>query len=122
LQFDRVEEPARTGGRIALWNCGQRTVQWRHAFGEVAIAHGQRVFLLVQPAEPALGNRLAAQNVQWERDGAVLRGNSTGLGEVTWSGARFRLPAGATLRLDPLQGEPFAVPAAASTPSAERKP
>lgn len=122
LQFDRLEEPTRTAGRIALWNSGLRTVQWRHAFGEVSIAHGQRVFLLVQAAEPAIGTRLAAQNVQWQRDGKLLRGTSSGLGEVSWSGARFQLPAGASVQLDPLQGDPFAVPATAPAEPAGRKP
>jgi len=122
LQFDRLEEPERTGGRIAMWNSGRRTVRWRHAFGEVPVAQGQRVLLLVQPVESAIGNRLAAQGVQWQRDGVALRGTSSGLAEVNWSGARFQLPAGATLQLDPLQGDPFAVPTSTPEASAARKP
>jgi hypothetical protein len=33
---------------------------------------------------------------------------------LSWCGARFRVEAGGSVRLDPLQGEPFAAPKAAA--------
>jgi hypothetical protein len=55
--------------------------------------------------------------VQAEADGAARRWRAQAPGTVSWSGARFALPAGAALRIDPLLGDVFgAQPAPGRTP------
>jgi hypothetical protein len=109
LVIDRASEPASLGGRATIFNGGTRAVAWRHAFGESRIEPGHRVTLFLQPPAAPLGGALVARDVEvaaTQGSGAVLC-RSRG-GEVTWSGARFKLPPDATLRLDPMLGRPFA--------------
>lgn len=120
--LDRAVEPGRYSGRAALWNGGMRTVHWQHAFGKVEIAPGQRVeFFLSKPAQSFAGG-LVTNNVQLAADGAALRCTGLGEGHVVWSGAKFALPKGSTLRLDPLLGAPFVADAILGAPATTAAP
>ncbi len=114
LPFDvgitRADEPGWLGGRATLSNLGPSDVVWQHATGQVTLPPGHRVtFFLRPPPDPALPELDVREGVA-EPDGDAMVCRSSGDGHVRWSGARFALPAGAQLRLDPIQGRPFAPP------------
>lgn len=110
--LQRADEPSRYGGRATMFNAGARAVQWQHAFGEVRLEPGQRLTMFLRPPATTAGGALVERGVRASADGAALRFDGADGGEVSWCGARFQLGAGHSLRLDPLQGQPFA-PAAA---------
>ncbi|MBM4063059.1 MAG: hypothetical protein FJ265_18480 [Planctomycetes bacterium] len=107
LVFERAIEPGCHGGRAALWNGGQRAVTWRHAFGETKLEPGHRLWFFLSPPPEPIGAALAVRGVDTTREGTALLCRSGGDAQVQWSGARFTLGAGTTLRLDPLAGDPF---------------
>jgi hypothetical protein len=109
--LDRASEPGWLAGRAAIFNGGQRPVRWRHALGETTIEPGRRVqFFLSPPTQPMQAN-LATEAVQAQPVGDGLACAARGEGFVAWSGARFTLDAGTTVRLQPLLGQPFDAPA-----------
>lgn len=114
LLLERADEPGRFGGRATIFNAGARAVVWQYAFGEVTLQPGRRVtFFLLPPRTPvadALRVDGAAAAIEDGRQVLVRGGEAT---EVAWCGARFRVPPGTELRLDALQGAPFAPPPAA---------
>lgn len=107
LVLDRTSEPGWYGGRAALWNGGSRTVTWQHAYGTVSLAPGNRVLLFLKPPAAVVPAPFTAENVDVRPLADGVECHAAKDGAVVWSGARFRLPAGATLRLEPLQGRPF---------------
>lgn len=107
---NRVDEPGWLGGRATVDNLGSTEVTWLHGGREIALAPGQRLTFLLAPEGPAQSAALAARDVATEIDGPVLLCRARSAGSVSWSGARFDLPAGSLLRLDPQQGAPFAPP------------
>lgn len=111
VQIERADEPGWLGGRATLSNLGQSDVSWQYASGQVTLPPGHRLtFFLTPPRDPAAGNLTVREGVA-EPAGDAMVCRSSGDGDVRWSGARFALPAGAQLRLDPIQGRPFAPPA-----------
>jgi hypothetical protein len=105
LQLQRDE------ARAAIFNAGKRPVLLRTPFGDHQLDPGRRSQMLLVPPDPPIAQALSHPGVEvQEQDGALLcKGGPDG--RLTWSGARIALPAGASLRIDPLQGRPFAPPA-----------
>lgn len=115
--IDRLSEPGWLGGRATLTNLGSTEVTWQHAGGAVAVAPGRRIVFFVAepgaslPADLALGGASRLD----EGDAVVCR--ATQDAAVSWSGAAFDVPKGATVRFEPQLGKPFAAaPAKAAGP------
>ncbi|HLQ37770.1 MAG TPA: hypothetical protein VK348_08215 [Planctomycetota bacterium] len=109
LHLQRLDEPGLYGGRATLFHAGGAPVTWRTPLGDHVLASGFRVTLFLQPAPSARPVAFKGVNVDVTARGHTLvcRGRDGG-GEVSWSGARVLVPAGAQLDLDPLLGDPFA--------------
>lgn len=86
-----------TRGEVTLELHGQRTV----------LGNGRRVRLMPRVGDATIADALALEGeVRVVSEGRVAR--ATGVargGTVTWSGARFRVPGGGVLRIDPLSGK-----------------
>ncbi|MCR9247003.1 MAG: hypothetical protein NXI31_18365 [bacterium] len=108
LLFERLDEPGRRSPRATIWNGGDLAVEWRHAYGTTVIPARHRVVFFLAPVTDPIGGQLTTQRVNVLPDGAARRCEPVGDGEVTWSGAQFRVGEGAALRLDPMLGDPFA--------------
>jgi hypothetical protein len=108
IMLESSDEPSWYGGRATIFNAGDRPVRWQAATGVVTIDPGRRVTLFLVPPAPPVPGGLAVQGVATEAAGAVRRFRAEGEGNVSFSGARFVLPAGAVLELDPLLGDVFA--------------
>lgn len=96
--------------RAWLLNEGPGTLEWTSPIGRRELAPGRRIdFFLAPRTRPFLPAGLVVEGaVRTERKGRVLELESEGpRARVTWSGARFTLPPGARLRLDPLAGDTF---------------
>jgi hypothetical protein len=106
VTLERADEPGWLGGRATLFNGGTRQVVWQHAFGECFLEPGQRVVLFLSPPATPIPAALAT-DVATTPDGRVLQAHANEAGSLAWCGARFELPAGTSLRLDALLGEPF---------------
>jgi hypothetical protein len=124
--LETVDEPAWYGGRATIFNAGDRPVSWQAPIGTIAIDPGRRVTVFLVPAaerlEP-LPSELSAKGVETEAVGPVRRFRGGEAGSVSWSGARFELPAGAVLELDPLLGDVFkSKPAAVTAPAEGKQP
>lgn len=118
VHLDRdVSEPGWFGGRATLTNYSDRPVVWQHTFGEVQLHRGERCSFFLVPSRTgtAAGCRVQGASRQVRGADLVCTAEPTG-GEVHWCGASFRLPGGASLRLEPLQGAPFAEPSAEPAP------
>ena len=111
----RADEPAWLGGRATLTNYGTVEVIWKHASGEVTLPRGHRVTLFLQPPNEVVPAGLVMTEVKAEAVGDAMQCRAERPGVATWCGARFTLPAGASVRFDPQQGRPFA-PAPAAVP------
>lgn len=111
---DRLYEPGWLGGRATVTNLGSTSVTWTSPAGEVAIAPGQRiVFFVTLPVEP-LPAGLAFDGATRADDGDAVVCRASQDATVSWSGASFAAPKGATVRFEPQQGRPFvAAPAKA---------
>jgi hypothetical protein len=103
-------------GRATLFNGGGRPVRWMSNAGEVVIQPAQRVTLLLAPSVNPLPDLLTEDGVRAEVVGAKRRWLALQAGVVSWSGARFALPKGASLQLDPMLGDPFGVQMQKSLP------
>lgn len=99
-----TEDPT---GRATLFNGGSRPVRWQSNAGEVVIQPAQRVTFLLAPSVNPLPDMLTEDGVRAEVVGPVRRWLALQAGVVSWSGARFALPKGASLQLDPMLGDPF---------------
>lgn len=100
---------AREGGLVHVANLGPG--QARFDFGDrvLELARGYRVSVIpdIPPDGPSLGLGLRG-DLQTSRDGRVLRAVAGAAGgSLDWSGARFELPRGASLKVDPLAGSAF---------------
>lgn len=112
--LQRADEPSRYGGRATLFNAGARSVRWRDAFGERRLEPGHRLTMFLAPPASGIGAELVARGVQTTLEGPVLRCDGADGGELSWCGARIQVGRGRHVRLDPLQGEPFAADAGRS--------
>jgi hypothetical protein len=105
--IERPPEPGWLGGRAVMFNSGQRDVQWVHATGTTTLPPGHRLaFFLTPPTAPMTPSFVADGGTPEFQNGQVSVQAADGA-VVRWSGARFTLPAGAVLQIDPLQGDPF---------------
>ncbi len=107
VRLDRIIEPGRYSGRATIFNFGSRVVRWVTALGEVLLQPGCRVTMFLDPCTGALGDALVETSVAAFADGQKRVWQAQEAGTVTWSGARFELPTGAKLDLDPMLGDPF---------------
>jgi len=115
--IDRAIEPGWLGGRATMFNGGARPVQWKHAFGTVTVAPGEKIDFFLTPPKVAVAGELETGESVASPDGPAMTCVAERDAVVSWSGARFRLSGGSRLRLDPLLGTPFA-PAVEKTPTA----
>ncbi|MBL8724671.1 MAG: hypothetical protein JNK49_11530 [Planctomycetes bacterium] len=122
LRLDRVGDPLACSGRLELANLGLRPVVYRHAFGSTELAPGHRLQLFATPPAHELPAQWVVRDASAQVVDARLECSAKGDGEVHWSGAGFRLAPGATLRLEPLLGTPFATPAKPKSTAAEPAP
>lgn len=84
--------------------------RYRSRVGPVTLEPGHRVRFLLAAPEAAVAEASAlvvSGGLVTARTGRVLEVRSEKGGTVGWSGARFTLPPGARLRLDPLAGAAF---------------
>ncbi len=120
LVLQRADEPAWLGGRATITNFGDNTVDWVHCAGVSKVEPGQQVTFFLQPPTGFVAAPLAATAVSTEKSGEVVLCRAEGApGNVTWCGARFEVPAGASVRLDPQQGA--LLPLMAAAPSQDGK-
>jgi len=100
----------RRGDRAVIFNHGRRAFRWVGRVGEHEVPPAHRVEIMLAGGQrPFLGSGLRMEGaLNAEPDGRALavRGGEGG-GEVSWSGAKVTVPAGATVRLDPLAGSAF---------------
>jgi hypothetical protein len=109
LVISRADEPGEFHGRATIFNGGQRTVRWHHAFGECSIEPGQRAQFFLQPVATPIGAPLVTEQSNESTQGAKRSYVGIAAGTVRWCGASFAVTAGARVELDPLQGTPFDV-------------
>lgn len=126
LVLIRADEPGWIAGRATMFNAGSRPVTWHSHGGDVQLEPSRRVTFFLTPPNQVVPMALVPTLADVERRGAVVvcRPQEPRGSTVTWSGARFELPTGTTLSLDPLLGTPFRAAAsgkerdAAAAPSA----
>jgi hypothetical protein len=104
IVLERTVEPGRFGGRATITNFGAVPVAWHHHAGAASLAPGERTTFFLQPPEQFVGAPLVTDQVSMTTDGAAVLCRAATAGEVRWSGVRFSLPAGSSVRLDPQQG------------------
>jgi hypothetical protein len=107
LRLGRHDEPGWISGRAYIYNSGDIDVTWQTPFGDVVLKPGQEVLFFLDPPRTPLPAGLKTDTTA-DRVDRRLRCRAVREGQVTWSGVRFRLPAGAVLEIDPLLGRPFA--------------
>ena len=107
VRVRREIEPGRYVGRATIFNFGSRAVRWLTPLGDISLLPGYRVTMLLTPAQSALAANLTEVNAAALADGPKRVWSATEDGSVTWSGARFELPTGSRLELDPILGDPF---------------
>jgi len=122
LLLERVDEPGRYRGRATMFNSGSVAARWQTAFGEVLLEPGRRITFFLTPPVVPLSAALVEDKVRAEAEGPVRRWNAVEPASVTWSGARFQLPAGSALQIDPMLGDPFAAPPPTPTKPAAAAP
>lgn len=113
-----TSEPGWFGGRATITNYGLREVVFRHAFGEQTLHAGERLTFFLAAPTTDVGAALVTREIEVQRAAgtATCKAGATA-GEVRWCGASFTVPAGRTLRLEALQGDPFAATATPATPA-----
>lgn len=119
VHVDRqTSEPGWLGGRATITNYGVREVVFRHAFGEQTLRSGERLTFFLAPPSTDVGAALVTRDTEVQRAAGSATCKAGALpGEVRWSGASFTVPAGRSLRLEALQGDPFAPAATPATPA-----
>ena len=97
------------GLRGSVFNHGPKPVQWHGRSGDVEIPAGQRMDVFLEPLREAfIPAALEVEGgVRPEIAGRRLEARGEGGGTVIWSGARFHVPAGGVVRVDPLAGATF---------------
>jgi hypothetical protein len=113
-----TREPGWLGGRARITNYGRREVVFRHAFGEQTLRAGERLSFFLAASASDVGAALVTRDLEVQRAAgtATCKAGATA-GEVRWCGASFTVPAGRSLRLEALQGDPFAVTATPVSPA-----
>ena len=119
----QTNEPGWLGGRATITNYGVREVVFRHAFGEQTLRGGERLTFFLAPPSTDVGAALVTRDIEVQRaaGSATCKAGATP-GEVRWCGASFSVPAGRSLRLEALQGDPFAPAATPATPATPAGP
>ncbi len=119
VHVDRqTSEPGWLGGRATITNYGVREVVFRHAFGEQTLHSGERLTFFLAAPTSDVGAALVTRDLDVQRAVGTATCKAGALpGEVRWSGASFTVPAGRSLRLEALQGDPFAATATPATPA-----
>ncbi|HZN41023.1 MAG TPA: hypothetical protein VFD82_19610 [Planctomycetota bacterium] len=117
----RADEPGWLGGRASIFNAGQRPVLYESALGESTLEPGHRVTFFLQPPPHPIPASVVAEGITLEADGRALRGTAAAEAHVSWCGARFALEASTPVRLDPLQGQPFAAPTGTASMTPQKK-
>ena len=108
IVLERASEPAWFGGRATLTNLGGTEVSVEHPGGTLALAPSHRVTLLLQPPAAFVPAGLALDGAVAAAEGEAVVCRAERAGRVGFHGAQFTLPEGASVRLEPLQGRPFA--------------
>jgi hypothetical protein len=67
--------------------------------------------MFLAPPATGIGSGLLTQGGRTTMDGAALQFDGADGAELSWCGARFQVGPGRRVRLEPLQGEPFAADA-----------
>lgn len=117
VRIERAIEPGHYSGRAIVFNHGARSVVWHTALGDVTIVPGFRVTLFLSDSTQALSAPLREDSAAAMANGEKRVWDAVENGAVTWSGARFDLPTGARLEVDPLLGDPFAPNARNTAPA-----
>lgn len=119
VHVDRqTSEPGWLGGRATITNYGLREVVFRHAFGEQTLRGGERLTFFLAAPTTDVGAALVTRDVEVQRaTGSATCKTGAVPGEVRWCGASFTVPAGRSLRLEALQGDPFATTATPAAPA-----
>jgi hypothetical protein len=112
LTLAPIQAPGAERTRYSVFHGGGRPVRVRTAGQEVVLEGGHRIELFVAkrrhhgPTSP----ELLAEQALVVRDGDALVAEGAEAAGVHWLGASFRPAAGSRLRIDPIQGKPFADP------------
>jgi hypothetical protein len=117
----RADEPGWLGGRASIFNAGQRPVRYESAFGEWTIEPGQRATFFLHPPPHPIPASVVAEGITLQADGRTLRGTAVANTHLSWCGARFAVEPNTAVRLDPIQGQPFAAPAGTAPMARENK-
>ncbi len=112
----RAEEPSRFGGRATLFNAGSRSVRWQDAYGTHVLPPSHRLTMFLAPVPAPIPAGLVEHGSQGAAAGVALDFPGSDGAALSWCGARFEVGPGRTLRLDPLQGAPFAAARPQETP------
>lgn len=118
----RADEPGWLGGRATIFNAGERPVLYESALGEWTLEPGQRTTVFLQPPTHMIPASVVAEGITLQADGRTLRGTAAGDAHVSWCGARFAVEAGTPVRLDPMQGQPFAAPTGTASTTRDKEP
>lgn len=105
--LERPFEPGWLAGRCSFTNLGDRVVQWHGAAGSLELKPGERASVFLSRPKDAIGAELVGKDVAVVREGRVATARANTAAAVSWCGASFDLGAGSSLRIDPLQGDPF---------------
>lgn len=108
VTIERVDEPRWYGGRAQIHNLGGQSLTWRRGAEVVTIAPSQRATMLLTPPE-GIAATLELEGMSVTRREHALELGTEGAAEaphtVSWCGARIEVDGGATVRLEPLQGQ-----------------
>ncbi|MEC9047384.1 MAG: hypothetical protein VYA51_05175 [Planctomycetota bacterium] len=99
VEVARSSAPAAIPGRVSITNYGGEPVTLEHAFGAVQIAPEQRVEVLLSAPTVGATAALVAGDARVDLDGERATCRAAAATSVQWSGAMFRLPSGATVKL-----------------------
>ena len=105
VEIRRVDEPSYYGGRATITNYGGAAITWKHALGTIQIGPGQRALMFLTAPTTPTDAGLVSGDARVQRSGAQATCRAVTDTEVRWSGARIRVPAGASVRLRSFAGE-----------------
>ncbi len=110
ITLQRIDDGEGRPGRVELLVTGDRAVRWQQPWGETVVEPGHRAaFLLAPRTGPAAAVAgVATDGLEASVHETQLRASGRQGASLSWSGALFRPAAGEALRIDPLQGDPFA--------------
>lgn len=110
LTMAPIQAPGTERTRYSVFHGGGRPVRVRTAGQEVVLEAGHRIelfFAVRRHQGPTQGDLLAEESLL-VREGDAIVAAGAEAARVHWLGASFRPAAGNTLRLEPIQGTPFA--------------